>query len=578
MPDDSSSSRPDDLIGKELGQYTITRKLGRGGMASVYLADQESIGRQVAVKVMPRHFLHDPNFLERFQREVKVIANLQHPRVLPVYDYGQIDERPYIVMAFMPGGTLADQIEKGGMTLKQTAKIIRQVSEGLDHAHRKGIIHRDFKPSNVLMSEYGDAVLADFGIAKMNEATVNLTGSGVIGTPSYMAPEMAERGEVTPAVDIYALGVTLYEMLTGRVPFQGETPLSVMMAHATRPVPDLLLNRPDVPAAVADVIKRAMAKRPEDRFRTAAEMAKALDVAVSGVKSTGTSPKPPPAQTMQMSQAGASPVGVTVPEPADSSAAGAIGSQSVAAPDAFQQETSTTKRSGLLRVFGGLGLGALALIFLCVVIAIVGGVLLAVVPTVEVTATPAAVSGDGGELIEGNSVFEAELFVVNNSGHDICAVYFRQPGTELDDWSDNMLGGTETVTVGQELYAGPIPSGTHWFRAEFCGGNLFNGYDFDVTVSEGQAYDFVVEGTGDTTLTIINESPLEVCFLFAVPPGDQLRGDHFGQFQSLPSGQRLDLGFPTGTYDFQASTCNQDITWDLPNTTISATFEWTLTQ
>ncbi len=565
MPDDKSPIPSDNLIGQELGQYKITKKLGRGGMASVYLADQASIGRQVAVKVMPRHFLHDPSFLERFQREVKVIANLQHPRVLPVYDYGQVDDSPYIVMAYMPGGTLADKIEKGGMTLREIAKVIRQVAEGLDHAHRKGIIHRDFKPSNVLMSEYGDAVLADFGIAKMSESTVNLTGSGVIGTPSYMAPEMAERGEVTTAVDIYALGVTLYEALTGSAPFQGETPLSVMMAHATRPVPDLRLTRPDVPTAVADVVNKAMSKNPNDRYKSATEMAKALDDAIAGNTS---SVKAPP-KTEPLLEAAPAPM--SAPVPANSSVA-QIGSQAALSSTNAEQP----KKSGFLRVFGGLGIGALAIIGLCAVISVAGIILLFLLPT-----------SSGGDPVSGNnSGFAAnvyggggaELNVVNSSVQEICGVYFRQPGTNLDEWSENVLGDTFTIAPGSSLLSAEIPAGTHWFRAEFCESNLYNAYDFDVAVASGEAHDFVVDGAAETTLTIINQTSLEVCFIFVVPPGDALRGDHFGQSQSLPSAQQIALQFPSGTYDLRATTCDQNTTWDLPNTTLTSTFEWTLTE
>lgn len=574
-PEPSSSTPKDDLIGKELGQYTIERQLGRGGMASVYLADQVSIGRQVAVKVMPRHFLHDPSFLERFQREVKVIANLQHPRVLPVYDYGQIDERPYIVMAYMPGGTLSDKIEKGGMTLAETAKVIRQVAEGLDHAHRKGIIHRDFKPSNVLMSEYGDAVLADFGIAKLSESTVNLTGSGVIGTPSYMAPEMAERGEVTSAVDIYALGVTLFEMLTGSAPFHGETPLSVMMAHATRPVPDVLITRPDVPKAVADVIKKSMSKRPEDRYPTAMALSKALDEAISGAPKSGKAPKPP--KTLQM-EAAPSPVNVTVPEAAEAQSTGSAG--------IHEEPTSSQEKSGsgLLRVFGGIGVGALAIIFLCIAVTGAGIVLLVVSgsnttddgPIVDDSTDSDSVSGNP----DGQAVDESgpSVIVSNQSSQAVCAVYYLQVDVNDPAWSGNLLGSGQQVEVGAETTLGGVPVGTHWFRAEFCDANTFNDYNFDVDLSENASHTFVVEGNIDSTLTVINDSPFEICFLYFVEPGQDLRGDQFGLAQTLPANSTVSIGMESGSYDLRAETCDQNTTWDLANTAISSEFEWTLTE
>jgi serine/threonine-protein kinase len=272
-----------DLTGKTLGQYTISRRLGQGGMATVYLAEQTSIGRQVALKIMPAYFMHDPTFLGRFNQEVQVIAKLQHPRILPVYDFGEFEGQPYIVMAYMSGGTLADRIrDDGPMPLDEVIRLVKQIAEGLDHAHKAGIIHRDFKPSNVLLDDSGNAYLADFGIAKVSESTAQLTGSAIIGTPTYMAPEMADQGIVSPSIDIYALGVTIYEMLTGQYPYVGDTPLRVMMAHVKNPIPDVLETRPNLPVGVSEVLKRAMAKNPGARYTTAAELAAALDMAATG--------------------------------------------------------------------------------------------------------------------------------------------------------------------------------------------------------------------------------------------------------------------------------------------------------
>jgi len=281
MSDNPISNSTSDLTGKTFGQYEIGQRLGQGGMATVYLGRQTSIGRTVAIKVMPAHFMGEPNFLQRFEREVKVIADLQHPRVLPVYDYGQLEGRPYIVMAYMPGGTVADRIRKGQMQMGEVTRIVSQIAEALDHAHNKGIIHRDFKPSNVLLDDQGNAYLADFGIAKISESNVQLTGSGIVGTPAYMAPEMAETGKVTPSVDIYALGITLFQMLTGQNPYQGDTPIRIMMAHAQAPVPDVREIRRTLPEAVANVVKTAMAKDPAARYATAGSLAVALRAAIS---------------------------------------------------------------------------------------------------------------------------------------------------------------------------------------------------------------------------------------------------------------------------------------------------------
>lgn len=267
-----------DLIGHMLGLYEIIEEIGHGGMADVYRAVQPSIGRHVAVKVLPAHFLQDRTFLERFSREVQVIARLQHPRILPIYDFGQHEGLPYIVMAYMPGGTLATRIRESGngLPLDETVRLTEQIAEGLDFAHRQGVIHRDFKPSNVLLDTEGNAYLADFGVAKVTEATAQLTGSGIVGTPAYMAPEMARVGGVSSLVDVYALATTLYQMLTGQLPYQADTPMGVLMAHASMPIPDVRELRPDLSEEVQRVIELGMAKEPMDRYQSAGEIAAGL--------------------------------------------------------------------------------------------------------------------------------------------------------------------------------------------------------------------------------------------------------------------------------------------------------------
>ncbi len=270
------------LVGRQIGPYTITEEIGRGGMAVVYKAHQASMGRDVAIKVLPAHFLQDPTFLERFTREARAVARLQNPRILPVYDAGEHEGLPYIVMAYLPGGTLAGRIARGPLPLEEVVRLTAQIAEGLDYAHRRGIVHRDIKPSNVLLDEEGNAYLTDFGIAKVAETTASLTGSGVVGTPAYMAPEMAEPGGVSVLVDVYALGVTLFQMLTGRLPFEADTPMGLLMAHVTKPVPDVHPLRPDLPPAVQGVLERALAKRPAERYQTAGELARALQAALRG--------------------------------------------------------------------------------------------------------------------------------------------------------------------------------------------------------------------------------------------------------------------------------------------------------
>lgn len=279
-----------DIIGQVIGQYRVLEQIGYGGMANVYRAEQAAMGREVAIKVLPAHFLQDPTFLERFYREVQIISRLEHPRILPVYDFGEQNGRPYIVMRLLRGGSLAHRIQRArnGMVLDEILQLVGQMAEGLDFAHEKGIIHRDFKPSNVLLDEKGNCYLADFGIAKLTEATAQLTGSGIVGTPAYMAPEMTRRDTTTPLVDVYALGVTLFEMVTGRLPYEADTPMGTALAHATEPIPDARTWRQALPAGVQAVIEKAMAKDPAMRYRSAGEMARVLHQSLTaGVRTKG---------------------------------------------------------------------------------------------------------------------------------------------------------------------------------------------------------------------------------------------------------------------------------------------------
>jgi serine/threonine protein kinase len=265
-----------DLAGKTLGQYQVIEQVAKGGMATVFRARQKNLARDVAIKVLPPTLMHDGSFLERFYREVEVVAALQHPHILPVYDFGEFEGMPYIVMAYMSGGTLSDIISHGPMNLNDAEVVIRQMADALDYAHSKGIIHRDFKPGNVLLDERGNTYLADFGLARITASDSQITGTGMLGTPTYMAPELAMNNTLTPAVDIYALGVTLFQMLTGQVPFEANTPLGVLMLHAHDPVPSLTEIRPELHKPVQWVVERSMAKLPGDRYTSGDELAKAL--------------------------------------------------------------------------------------------------------------------------------------------------------------------------------------------------------------------------------------------------------------------------------------------------------------
>ena len=272
------------LLGKTLeGKYTIVSQLERGGMATVFLAEQPSMKRKVAIKVLPKEFSYDKTFVARFRQEAEAIASLIHPHILPVYDYGEEDGWTYIVMTYLEGGSLADLIKREGnaIPLALITRVIRQIADALDYGHKQGIIHRDLKPGNILLDKQQNAYLTDFGIAKLTTSTSQLTGSGIIGTPAYIAPEMASEGGLTHKVDIYALGVTLFHALTGRQPFDADTPTGILMAHMTKPVPSIQAYRQGLPDGLQDVINIAMAKAPGDRYQTSGELALAMERVVS---------------------------------------------------------------------------------------------------------------------------------------------------------------------------------------------------------------------------------------------------------------------------------------------------------
>ncbi len=260
----------------KIGRYEIERELGRGGMGVVYLARDPAMKRQVAIKVLPRQFTFDDQFRKRFQREAEIIATLEHPYIVPIYDIGEESEQPYLVVRYMPGGTLLERLTARTMDLSRLTRIISRVAEALDEAHLRHIIHRDLKPANILFDAREEAYLSDFGIAKVSESGA-FTGTGVLGTPEYMSPEQA-RGlkELDGRSDIYSLGVVIFEALTARLPYEADTPMGAAVAHITEPVPSILKIRPDLPPACEAIIQWAMAKNPNDRYATAGELAQAL--------------------------------------------------------------------------------------------------------------------------------------------------------------------------------------------------------------------------------------------------------------------------------------------------------------
>ena len=261
------------MIGQLLGPYRIVEQVGVGGMAIVYRAYQPAMDRNVAVKVPVEFLLEDADFRARFHGEARTIAQLEHPHVLPVYDFGEDKGLPYLVMRYVDGGTLREYAARGVLPIDQSLRLCAEIAEALAYGHSRGIIHRDVKPANVLVDHEGAALLADFGIATMVAPTVAQTESVALGTPYYMAPEQVSDKPVDGRTDIYALGVVLYELLTGRRPYEGETPLVVALKHVTDPFPLPRQVNPALPEAAERIIVKAMARDPNDRYQNASDLA-----------------------------------------------------------------------------------------------------------------------------------------------------------------------------------------------------------------------------------------------------------------------------------------------------------------
>jgi serine/threonine-protein kinase len=286
----------DSLIGQTIGGCRITQELRRGGMSTIYLAEQLSLQRQVALKVMSPQLMGDPTFMQRFLREVATTARLQHPHIVPIYDYGEQDGLPYIVMAYIPGGSLEDSLLGGTLPLDTAVHIAEQVAQALDFAHASGVIHRDVKPANILLDAQHNAILTDFGIARVIADTQEITHGALVGTPSYLAPELiTEQQEITPAADIYGLGVTVFRMLTGELPFPGQTAVQMMWAHVNEPAPLASSFRPDLPEGIDAVMHKALAKSPGARYESASALASDLVAVARGREPEIAVALPPPA-------------------------------------------------------------------------------------------------------------------------------------------------------------------------------------------------------------------------------------------------------------------------------------------
>jgi serine/threonine-protein kinase len=264
------------------GRYRIQRKLGAGGMADVYLAEDQELGRRVAIKILNDRHANDDQFIERFRREAKNAAALNHPSIVSIYDRGEAEDTYYIAMEFLDGRTLKELIvSRGAAPINVAIEYARQILSALRFAHRHGIVHRDIKPHNVLVDSEGRVKVTDFGIARAGTSQMTETGS-IVGTAQYLSPEQARGGEIDPRSDLYSLGVVLYELLTGKTPFDGETPVEIAMKHLSNPPQPPSKLRSDIPPELDQVVMRALAKNPDDRYQNAEEMEADLERVARG--------------------------------------------------------------------------------------------------------------------------------------------------------------------------------------------------------------------------------------------------------------------------------------------------------
>ena len=270
----------DDLSGQVIRGYKLIERIGEGGFGVVYRAEQSSVNREVAIKVILPEYAKHPEFVQRFEAEARMVAKLEHPHIVPLHDYWRDKEGAYLVMRWLRGGSLREAIEDSHWEVDAAGQLLGQIAEALNIAHKQGVVHRDLKPENILLDEDGNAYLTDFGIAK-DLASDGLTQPGkIVGSVDYLAPEQAKGEEITPRTDIYGLGVMLYEMLTGEHPFPGLTPVQLLQKHLNQTLPSIRESHPELPAALDHVVQRATAKNPLERYSDALDIVEAYQHAL----------------------------------------------------------------------------------------------------------------------------------------------------------------------------------------------------------------------------------------------------------------------------------------------------------
>lgn len=345
-----------DMVGQTIGKYRIVAQLGRGGMATVYKAYQPALDRYVAIKVLYGHLAENQNFVDRFEREAKAIASLRHPNIVQVFDFDKQDDVYYMAMEFINGPTLKQELEerhrqKKSFTLEEIGRIMVALCQAVDYAHHRGMIHRDLKPANFILTEDGQVLILDFGIAKIVGGTKHTMTGAVIGTPAYISPEQGQGERGDHRSDIYSLGVVLYEMVTGKIPFDADTPYAVILKHINDPLPLPRSVKPDIPEAVERIILKALSKNPDSRFQSGLEFAEAIRNALK--ISTDDNLIKHPVETIAIPPKEVRMVAKTLPQE----------------PERMTPSTISEANANKLLMMG-LGFGGIALLFLMLAVAV----------------------------------------------------------------------------------------------------------------------------------------------------------------------------------------------------------------